>query len=509
MALETKIALPGSERHSVPGTLSGALDPHQVAQVTVVFKSKSDAQGPNRDLLEQFAHEHGLALSPVAHSTRSVTLQGPVQALGDAFSSQLAQYHQPETGITFRGRTGAVHVPVELASSIVAVLGLDTRPIAKPHNRRALAQQPAGSFTPLQVAQLYQFPAGDGAGQTIAIIELGGGYKTTDLNTYFKGLGLKTTPSVSAVAVGAGANQPGKDTNADGEVMLDIEVAGAVAPGAKIVVYFAKNTDQGFHDAIAQAANDTHNKPSVISISWGGPEDTWTQQARDAMNLAIQDAGTAGVTVTVASGDDGATDGVAAAGTTKLHVDFPASSPYALACGGTKLAGSGTHISSEVVWNELANNEGATGGGVSLSFPLPDYQKSAGVPVQGDTKFKGRGVPDVAGDADPVTGYTVRVDGKDMVIGGTSAVAPLWAGLIALVNQKLGKPVGFVNPVLYTLKSGFHDITSGNNNGYTAKTGWDPCTGLGSPNGAALLAALTAAHTKAPGKSPGEPKPVS
>jgi kumamolisin len=196
----------------------------------------------------------------------------------------------------------------------------------------------------------------------------------------------------------------------------------------------------------------------------------------------------------VAAGDDGATDGVAASGSTILHVDFPASSPYALACGGTTLAGSGSKISSEVVWNELANNEGATGGGVSIEYALPSYQANAGVPPQGDTKFVGRGVPDVCGDADPSSGYNVRVDGKNQVIGGTSAVAPLWAALIAIINQQLGKPVGFVNPVLYTLKSGFRDITSGNNNGYSAGRGWDACTGLGSPNGAALLKALQEAN---------------
>jgi kumamolisin len=296
--------------------------------------------------------------------------------------------------------------------------------------------------------------------------------------------------------VGAGANQPGKDKDADGEVMLDIEVAGAVAPQAKIVVYFAKNTDQGFHNAIAQAAHDAVNKPSVISISWGGPEESWTKQALDAMNLAIEDAGGLGITVTVAAGDDGASDGVAPTAGRKLHVDFPASSPFALACGGTKLAGTGTSISSEVVWNELANQEGATGGGVSALFATPAYQKGGAALTQTETKFNGRGVPDVAGDADPTTGYKVRVDGKDMVIGGTSAVAPLWAGLIAVMNQQLGKRLGFVNPALYALKSGFHDITNGDNGGYKAKAGWDSCTGLGTPDGEAILAQLKTSAPK-------------
>ena len=150
----------------------------------------------------------------------------------------------------------------------------------------------------------------------------------------------------------------------------------------------------------------------------------------------------------------------------------------------------------ETVWNETANNEGATGGGVSIHFPLPTYQTKAGVPAQPQTKFVGRGVPDVAGNADPATGYQIRVNGQNQVVGGTSAVAPLWAALAALMNEQLGKKVGFMNPTLYSLgEADFHDITSGNNDNaglghYSAKAGWDPCTGLGSPNGVALLNAL-------------------
>jgi kumamolisin len=272
--------------------------------------------------------------------------------------------------------------------------------------------------------------------------------------------------------------------------MLDIEVAGSIAYGANIVVYFAPNTDQGFIDAITDAVHDTTNKPSVISISWGAPEDSWTQQSQTAMNSALQDAAALGVTVAVACGDNGSSDGE---GDGKLHTDFPASSPYSLACGGTTLAGSGNTISSE----------GATGGGVSTAFPLPDYQSSAGIPAQPETGFAGRGTPDVAGDADPSTGYQIRVGGQDEIVGGTSAVAPLWAALTALLNEKLGNPVGFLNPKLYPLKeTGFHDVTNGNNDDsglgyYNAGPGWDACTGLGSPDGTALLNALTSGSSAA------------
>jgi kumamolisin len=302
---------------------------------------------------------------------------------------------------------------------------------------------------------------------------------------------------VTAVSVDEGKNSPGSD--ADGEVMLDIEVAGAIAPGANIAVYFAPNTDQGFIDAITDAVHDTTRKPSVLSISWGGPEDSWSQQARDAMNAALQDAAAMGVTVTVAAGDDGSTDGVTDG---KQHVDFPASSPFSLACGGTKLTDSGTKIPSEQVWNELTKNEGSTGGGVSTFFPLPDYQKNAGVPKNVDTSFVGRGVPDICGDADPETGYLIRVDGQTEVIGGTSAVAPLWAALAALLNQQLGKPIGFVNPKLYALPAAsFFDVVTGNNGAYKAGPKWDACTGLGSPNGTAIASALAGTATVSAGSS--------
>jgi len=452
-------------------------------------------------MVERFAHHSHLTVVDSSAQKRRVLLTGSVDDLSNAFGTELARYESEQTGHTFRCRTGALTVPEELQDCVVAVLGLDTRPLAKPHFRKARAVEVA--FTPIEVATLYAFPKDVfGTGQTIAIIELGGGYTTADLTTYFKGLNVPM-PKVTAVSVDGGKNTPGSD--ADGEVLLDIEIAGAIAYQANIAVYFAPNTDQGFVDAITDAVHDRARKPSVISISWGASEDAWTDQARAAMNAALEDAAALGVTVTAASGDNGSTDGETDG---KLHVDFPASSPYALACGGTALYGSGNKISSEVVWNETAKKNGATGGGVSGAFALPSYQKSARVPPQPETNFAGRGVPDVSGDADPATGYKVRVNGQDQVYGGTSAVAPLWAALIALLNQKLGAPIGFLQPKLYTLPPAvFRDITSGNNDdgghgNYSARSGWDACTGLGSPNGAALLSALSSAQrTEIPGSA--------
>ena len=186
--------------------------------------------------------------------------------------------------------------------------------------------------------------------------------------------------------------------------------------------------------------------------------------------------------------DDGSSDGL-----TGNNVDFPASSPFALACGGTKLElNASKSIVREVVWNELASGSGATGGGFSTVFNLPEYQKNSNAK---SSQF--RGVPDVSGDADPLTGYRVLVDGAPEVIGGTSAVAPLWAGLLARLVQATGQPFGLIQPALYAGVSpgvavaGFRDITSGNNGSYSAGPGWDACTGLGSPAGTALLDRLT------------------
>ncbi|MFY9532021.1 MAG: S53 family peptidase [Candidatus Acidiferrales bacterium] len=348
-----------------------------------------------------------------------------------------------------------------------------------------------GGYDPPQVAQAYDFPAGlDGSGQSIGILELGGGYRSADLNAFFGNLQLPN-PKVSAISVDGAANAPtGDPSGPDGEVELDVEIAGAIAPRAQIGVYFAPNTDRGFLDALTTAIHDTNLRPSVISISWGGPENTWTQQAMSAFDSACQDAATMGIAIFAASGDNGATDGDPNG---NLTVDFPASSPHVTGCGGTKLVASGTTITDEEAWNELAQNEGATGGGVSQFFqPTPTWHQSANVPAAPNGQT-GRGVPDVAGDADPTTGYNVVVDGAVTVIGGTSAVAPLWAGLTALVNQSLKQPVDFLNPLLYSqnVEPAMNDISQGDNGGYNAAPGWDPCTGLGSPDGAKLLAALS------------------
>jgi kumamolisin len=524
---QPRVVLPGSEKAPLSAaTGEKPARPSSVITVSVIVKRKAalnlnrlgkerltrtqyrQRHGPDPDAVRKvraFAREFGLKVEQGTPKPgqRTVKLSGNVTAMQKAFGVSLMQ--KELDGNTYRVREGGIHLPKELVDSVEAVLGLDNRPQAKPHFR-IRANADGTSYTPVQVAQLYQFPQGlTASGQTIGLIELGGGYRATDLTTYFKGLGL-SAPKVTAVSVDNGKNSPSNANGADGEVMLDIEVAAAVAPGAKIAVYFAPNTDQGFTDAITTAVHDTTNNPSVVSISWGGPESSWTAQALSALNDACQSAAALGITITVAAGDDGSTDGG-----TGNNVDFPASSPYVLACGGTKLEGT-TTISSEVVWNEEASNEGATGGGVSNVFALPSWQANAKVPASSSSSG-GRGVPDVAGNADPVTGYQVRVDGQDTVIGGTSAVAPLWAGLIALNNQQNGKSAGFIQPQIYAAKgaTAFHDIVSGNNGAFSAGPGWDPCTGLGSPIGVSLIALLGGGSSptkKKGGKKSSGKKPV-
>jgi kumamolisin len=519
--------LKGSERQPLPGAKPvGKVDPAERLEVSVLlrrrnaaalaervkklarresadnhmsreqFEDQFGADATDIAAIRKFAGAHGLAVVQEHAGRRTVVLSGTAAQFNSAFGVDLQRFEYE--GGSYRGRVGAVQLPAELDGVVEAVLGLDDRPAAKPHFR---IRPPPGnlrwradggsatSFTPLQIASLYKFPAGTGQGECVAIIELGGGERTADLNTYFSELGIKAGPKVVAISVDHGKNHPTGDANGpDGEVMLDIEVVGAIAPGANIAVYFAPNTDAGFLDAITTAIHDTTNKPSIISISWGGPESSWTQQSMTAFDAAFQAAAAMGITVCVASGDNGSSDGVNDGAN---HVDFPASSPNVLACGGTSLQASGTTITSESVWNDGAQG-GAGGGGVSSFFSLPPWQHGLELTLtSGATQtLTMRGVPDVSGDADPQTGYDVRIDGTDTVIGGTSAVAPLWAGLIARINAVRGSPVGLINAQLYATASVLNGITTGNNGSYEAGPGWNACAGLGSPDGSKIAALL-------------------
>ena len=250
-----------------------------------------------------FAQAHDLAVVQISEARRSVWLSGTVAQLSAAFGVKLEEYDHPQGG-TFRGRTGPIMIPADLEEHRRRRLRpgqppSSSTPFPDPqvpdHRRQPRARPTTHNSRQSRSPSFTTSPATiDGTGECIAIIELGGGFKTADLKTYFSNLGLPM-PTVSSVSVDHGTNTPtGNPDGPDGEVMLDIEVAGAVAPKAKIVVYFTPNTSQGFLDAITHAVHDNVNKPSVISISWGGPESTWTGQAFQQFDQAFQAAAAAG-----------------------------------------------------------------------------------------------------------------------------------------------------------------------------------------------------------------------
>jgi kumamolisin len=485
--------------------LPDLLDPKVYASFQPItreeFAKKYGSRSGDVRIVHEFAHRSGLTIVKTEPEKRTIELSGSIGQIQKIFGVSLSNY-QDKKGVKFRARKGDIKIPSELAPIVQGIFGLDTRPIASPKfkilNKTKGKKKPKvtqGGFLPTQISKIYNYPQTVlGSGQCVALIELGGGYRPADIDNYFKLLNLNP-PTVIPVGVDGGQNSPGSPSGPDGEVMLDIEVAAGIAPGATFVVYFAANTSKAFLAAISDAVHNTQNNVSVISISWGSAEGAaggWTTSNTNAFNEAFQAASVLGVTVCAAAGDDGSNDGV---NDGKVHVDFPASSPYVLACGGTLLStNSNGGISNEVVWNESSG--GATGGGVSDIFPLPSYQQNAGVDLSLNTGKAGRGVPDLAGDADPNSGYNVLVDGQQMQIGGTSAVAPMMAGLIALINQQTKKSSGFIHPKLYANPSVCRDITQGNNDvppsgkGYSARTGWDACTGNGVADGMELLGIL-------------------
>jgi kumamolisin len=447
------------------------------------FRARHSTAAAVIDRLTTFATAHGLAVEHADATRNLVKLAGTYAQARSAFRpDHLGVY--AANGRQFVARSGRLYAPTNICDDIVAIMGFDRRPAAHTHFRvRRSASPDAVSYDPPAIASRYQFPSGNGSGQTVALIELGGGYVASDVEAYFAAKNIARSGTLESVSVDGQQNGGDADPNgADGEVQLDIDVVGSVAPAANIAVYFAPNEGSGFLDAILAAVHDEQRSPSVISISWGGPENSWAAQDMDAMDQAFQAAAALNVTVCAASGDDGSSDGSTGG---KPQADFPSSSPHVLACGGTSLPATGA----EVAWND-GTSGGATGGGYSTQFAMPAYQN-------GIVTGKWRGVPDVAGNADPETGYNVRVDGSNLVIGGTSAVAPLWAALIAIISANLSARAGLANTVLYTNSAAFTDITSGNNGAYKAARGWDPVTGQGSPKGTAILAAFTAVATRA------------
>ena len=532
-----QVALKGSMRYLRSGSqVLGRSDGHEWCELTIKVRRKAQLPEPDPehpisrddlrshygadpsdlDLVENELTPFGVTITAKNAASRTVTAVGPVSVMEQAFGVRL--FRVSNRGVTYRGRVGEIHIPRRLDVVVTGVFGLDTRPMVK--HRRPLSAQTGASttpsaahrpwFFPIELADAYKFPPADGSGQTIGILEFEGQYDAKDLQQFWTEGGSGAVPKVTVTNVQSLPPGQAHDTDGTGETMLDVEVVAAICPKAAIHIYVAEFTEKGWVANLDAALQDK-TQPTVISISYSYPEGMtpWTQQAVDQINDSLKELANAGITVCVSSGDDGSSD---AEDDGMAHVGFPASSPYVLAVGGTSL---NRHTGAEVVWHEgngVRPDGGATGGGVSIMNPRPTWQSSIKIASVNPNAPAGRILPDVSADAALNTGY--RMFGPNQpgatpasvwqTVGGTSAATPLWAGLIARLQQ-LGKKVGFLTPRLYAPVASSKgrplgsivckDITSGSNasgnaEGYPARAGYDAATGWGSPDGAKLLSNL-------------------
>lgn len=507
------IDLPNSAGPVLPGAARIAdVDPNEPIEISLHLKdpevgetaptTRSDLASArrrsSREAISQiaaYAAAYGLALTAVEPAKLRVKLAGPAHRHEAAFRIRLGHFSHARS--SFRGYWGPLYIPSGLLGLLEAILGHETVPAGRSHRQPVTDIGAAKPRLATEIAALYGFPQQSAAGQTVAILEFGGGFLGSDMSAACRAMSVPV-PEIVPLSVDGAQQDFAGGAGASGEVALDMQVVAGVAPGVRLAVYFAPNAARSFVDATLDALHDQQNAPSVISISWGGPEEGWSQAGMQAMNRALADAARLGVSVFVSSGDllapDGVNDG-------RAHVNFPASSPFAIGCGGTLLDTANNAISSETVWN--AGRSG-TGGGVSRVWPLPVYQANADVPVNIDSGQAGRGVPDIAADADPQSGFWVFLNGNPSPVGGTSAVAPLWAGFTAMVNaaraEKQKRPVGFLNPLLYGNPTLLRPITSGSNKpagtdiGYDATSGYSAATGLGTFKNPGLFTALVDAQ---------------
>jgi kumamolisin len=530
---QTHSEVKGSDRIPLPGAKAvGEAHAEEWVEVTVKVKRKAAlpsvadrpkqmikredlaAYGANQADIDKVAKtfsDLGLEVVHTDLNARTVELAGTVTAMNAAFGVKLMRFSSDQG--EYRGRVGRVQVPNAVSDLVEGVFGLDNRRVVKRrgHATMTMAAATAKSksrpwFFPAELASIYNFPQGDGSGQVVGLLEFDGGFFETDLHAFCK-LANVAIPTVVPISVDGTPTNTMND--AATEVMLDVEVIAGACPKATIPVYFSAFTEKGWINAIDAAVQDNTNNPTVLSVSWGNSEDGawWTSSAITQVNETLQEAALIGMTVCVAAGDDGSSDAVTDG---HAHLDFPSSSPYVLAVGGTTLRKVGNAYT-EVAWKDgdglRADGGGSTGGGVSVAFtPPPTWQASVAVKSVNPAGKPGRCTPDVSADASANTGYTMVIGGKTIQEGGTSASSPLWAALITRMNATLpaGKRIGYVTPLLYKPVSvggptvgatGCKDITSGNNStatvgGYTAGTGYDAVSGWGTPNGANLLKAL-------------------
>ncbi|NOK09180.1 S53 family peptidase [Corallococcus exercitus] len=516
-------------RHSspLPKVAELCADPPRRPLTHDEFEAKYGTDPKHLKTVRAFAKKHALRVVSEQRARGYVVLQGTPAAMGRAFGVDLRRYTQGPT--SYLTHTKPVTLPRALHGVAEWVLGLDTRPLVT-HNAaslpvpRELAKH-AGvrSYTAPQVANLYRYPRNTGEGQCVGIIELAGGYTPEDLAQSLESVGVKRTAPV----VNVGPNTAGRfDTASNAEVTMDVQLVASVCPGARVVVYNAGSKDyslRDYHRVLAEAISDRENRPSVLTTSWSFYEGSLIQQGEEvAFERLFIEAALLGITVCAASGDLGSqvpVNGHSPTGAiTVAATSYPAASALVLGCGGTTLEALGDVLHHERVWNRLgeamsmgalgntSTAAGASSGGVSTMNALPLYQRGMGVPDLVTSSWKngvfsisrgtGRGVPDVAANADLHTGYQIVFKGQQGVAAGTSAAAPMWAALIVRLNEALGERVGFLHPRLYKLVSEAEPvvrrITQGGNGAYFAshETLWNACTGLGTPDGEALLAGL-------------------
>jgi kumamolisin len=475
--------------------------------------------------VRRFAKTHGLRVLSEHRGLGLMRLAGPAKAVRDALGVALRRY--THGSLSYLSHADPVALPGSLRDVVEWVFGLDTRPLVThsaaslPVPVRVAAEAGLRSYPATRVAELYRYPASQGEGQCVGIIELTGGYDPADLAAYLEWMGVEREPPVLV-----GPNQPRRvGVAANAEVTMDVELVASVCPKARVVVYNANSQDYSlsdYHRVFAQAISDKENRPSVLTTSWSFYEGSLIQQGDEAaFERLFRAAALLGITVCAASGDLGSqvpvqggspTDAITLAATS-----YPAASALVLGCGGTTLVSVGDSFQ-EHVWNRLGEAmsvgmlgaqaaAGASSGGVSAMNALPLYQQGLDVPHQVSTSWKGgvfervsrtpgRGVPDVAANADLHTGYQIVFNGQRGVAAGTSAAAPMWAALVTLLNEALGERVGFLQPRLYALVSEgqpvVRRVTRGGNGAYFASADslWNACTGLGTPDGQALLDGL-------------------
>ena len=568
--VEVTIKLRRKTQEGLPTTAEFIAGQRAVGVTRQVLADRYGASPQDIEAVRAWAVSQGLSVSRADPGQRQMLVVGSVAAMSAAFGVTLSIYRHARRGVDFRCPEGEIHIPQSLSGIITGVFGLNTMPIMVRKSARVGRKAPTTdlkkmwptAFYPQEVAQLYNFPPGGGAGQRVAVLEFGGGYDPAVLKQYFtKTIGLPVSPTVNSISVLGVKNTLDQDVT--GEVYLDIEVIGAMAPKATVDVYFAPWTGEGFLGAIQQAiANDDY---AAISISYGFDEDmqgspgnpTWPM-LKDNVDEAFGDAIAVGIPVFVSSGDQGSSSqrGQLQNGeevtvfAPAAHAAYPCTSPFATAVGGTLLYAKNGAITHEVVWNELGELQqnqfymgGATGGGVSDRYPqAPSYQTKAGVNLLSvnTPPAPGRCIPDVAGNAGASTGYLVSQPPGSRVpiapVGGTSAAAPMWAALWACVKTALNPAsptaplANFVfNDFAYAAggTKAFNDIVGGqafhfdpthglepgaftpvgNNrsnqaDGYYAKAGYDLCTGWGTPNGVEVLNQLQTWLAAQPAKAP-------